>query len=441
VSNRFGLSERDFAAAMAGWHQDAQEVYGRENPELLDFLHEEEWEGLDAYHEMIQNADEVDGLARGRMFSNAQNFLLYNPLSSRWTLDKITANPQVMPILYISGMVGFALCLPIRIAIFVVTLMQIIAIFFENLCSGRHTSMKNQLKLYSFISLGALCEIGSALSGTLCPLVGYKLDEKIQSKPSIHAWYSNHYLSFWLFEIYGRQVNPGEVGLGAETISIGNEHRLQILKAELSEYDSFFAKAKRGLSDVVSEEEMDSLSPEVLNKISDLGFFFILSDGKSLNVFKKKALEKCKVGLESAKKSQELDMDLKKFETYWNAVIEAKKAARRLARIPLLGRFFKNNRTRNKSENHKLSRDQLICAVKSEMLLDMPDEYYTEKATRKKLESELAVLEKSFIIVSGEKVSVRAAVKEMVTAIRDFSMNTRTTNREVEVTVTKAAYQ
>jgi hypothetical protein len=421
---------------------DIEETFAEDNPEIRHFLGQGSV-GLDADHTMAQNAANADAVAQDIFCGNCKNFLLWNPLSSQWTLDNIKANPASLPFLYIAGMVGYAISLPIRIMIFVVTLFKIISTFFECLFTGNFSSMGSKLKLRSLIFLGASGELVSGALGVVCPVAAYKVDERVQTNPKIHSWYSSNFLSFWLYEINGRQVTGGEVGLGGETLSVGNEHRMQLLKVELEEYDDYFLNAKEELKGYLTEDEIDGMTGSALYQITDLGFLLAIAEGKSLNLFKEKALDKCATQPEKDKKGRELEAELRKIESYWKASVDCKEAASRLARIPLVGRFFKdkNQKDQAQGEPSKIGKKKLVESIKKELLLSEDDDIFEGGAAKKaKLKEDLEKLEKFSVSIEGKRITIREAVKELAEAIRKFSTDVRTTNREVETTVMKAAY-
>jgi hypothetical protein len=251
-------------------------------------------------------------------------------------------------------------------------------------------------------------------------------------------WYSSSLLSLWSYEADGRQVTDDGVGIGGETISVGNEHRMQNLKIELSEYDDYFVQAKKDVAGYIKEDEL--VMPTGIHQFCQHGFLHAIAESKPLDVFIEKALEKVADG-EKEKKKEALHDELKQFEIIWNAIIpDNKETASRLAGLPLIGHFFQNE---NEEEGAaaKIGKQELLEAIKKELILNEEDNYLEKgKETRKLLKKELRKYKKIPVQLEGKKVTARVAIQKMAKAIRSFSTNLCTTNREVEITVVKAAY-
>ena len=353
-----------------------------------------------------------------------RNYLVFNPFSNYWNIEKLQGMPYLAPIMYIAGMVSYALSLTLRVVIFVLTLFNVVFTFFKSLFSGHWDSMGRDLKVSVIIFVGAAGEMAAAIVGTLCPPAGYKLDEVIQSNPIIYGWYHEHFLSHWYF-----RTAPG---------GVGNEHRMAALKVELKDYNKYFVKAKAELKDLISADEIEGMAPQALYQITDLGFLLALADGQPLEVFKTKALEKCN-GAEQGKVAEELDGYIKKFLTIQRQIVDTQRETNTnfLRNLPFIGRFFNDGNV-----DAKLSQQQLIQAIKKTLVLMEDDQYLAKKAeTRKQLEAELKPLEAQQVTIEGKQVTLRMAIKAMAEAMRSFSRTARTTNREVETTVMKAAYQ
>lgn len=267
----------------------------------------------------VNRAPQVAQRTHVSVFENAlgtnKNFLVYNMLSSQWTWERIKANPAALPMLYIFGMVGYALSLPLRIVIFVVAFFQIIATFFETLLSGQCRSLGDRLKFRCLVFLGATGELVFGAIGVVCPVAAYKGDEWVQSNRLIHAWYSNSYLSFWSFQIEGREVMAHDIGLGG---GLGNEDRLALKKERVKADLKYYKRGYDQLSDLMHKKEMDSRDSNVLLKISSVGLLNAMQAGSSLTTFKDQALDKVTDPEEKALKLAELSKNEQQFLKYWD---------------------------------------------------------------------------------------------------------------------------
>ena len=86
-------------------------------------------------------------------------------------------------------MIGYAIALPIRIAIFAIALFKLIEVFFRTLFKGEFSQLGGRMKSRSLIFLGATGELVTGAIGCVCPPLAYLGDEVIQSNYQIHSWY------------------------------------------------------------------------------------------------------------------------------------------------------------------------------------------------------------------------------------------------------------
>jgi hypothetical protein len=370
-------------------------------------------------------------------FNTNRNFLIFNPLSQNWTWAQIRSKPLLSPLIYISGMIGYALSLPIRIAIFVVLTFRLIGTFFTTLLNGEHQVLAGRMKVRALVFLGAAGELVFGAIGMVCPVAAYKGDEWVQSNSRIHAWYRNAFLSFWSYEIVGRRVTREDIGIGGEIITVGNEHRMELLKEEMQDFDPYFLKARKLMNGHIKEDEINGMMGDVLEfVIPTLGMLNAVADGHSLEIFLNKALEKCNPA-EKEDKERELKGQLKTFETYWNAVVNNREAASRLSRIPIIGHLF----PQGEPSEARLEKERLLCFIKYELFLKCDETILDKEAeTKQDLENKLNELKNLNVVVNGTQCTLREAVAGAAKGIRDFAKNVTTVHRELLTTVTRAAY-
>ncbi|MCC5831897.1 MAG: hypothetical protein JJU12_02510 [Chlamydiales bacterium] len=119
-----------------------------------------------------------------------ERYLLFNHLSMFWTWEAVRQDPRRIGDLafyYAFGIVGYALALPFRVAVFVKELFHLPYSFFCNLCVDRGENFFQTMKVRLLCFLGASGELVSGIVGLVCPPVAYWIDEKIQDNAIIHA--------------------------------------------------------------------------------------------------------------------------------------------------------------------------------------------------------------------------------------------------------------
>lgn len=122
--------------------------------------------------------------------------LLYSPLSyvyhpsflkHSWPTTVI-----VTPILYPLGMIGYVIAFPIRVLIVVYAVLAVVIAAL--ILIGREGYFE-KMRLHVIFAAGALGELISGAIGCACPIVAYKLDEWIQSYPTMHKLFYDKWLS------------------------------------------------------------------------------------------------------------------------------------------------------------------------------------------------------------------------------------------------------
>jgi hypothetical protein len=125
-----------------------------------------------------------------RAWPTRQRYLVFNPLSQFWTWRAVAENPRRianLAVCYAFGIVGYALALPVRVAVFVKEFFHLPISIFTNLCFDGGTDFFKNLQVRLLCLFGASGELLSGVVGLVCPPIAYLIDEKIQDNLVIHA--------------------------------------------------------------------------------------------------------------------------------------------------------------------------------------------------------------------------------------------------------------
>lgn len=242
-----------------------------------------------------------------------KNFLLTNYLSLLWR-SEFNCPVEVLPVAYVIGMVAFSISVVIRIGILAYTVIKLVYEFFDTLYKGERDELGDRMKFRGMVCLGASGELVSSMIGVICPPIAYKMDEWIQSNPTIHAWYAEHYLSLWLYEFAGNEVEPGGIGLGSST-PFGNDNRMVLKRERAGKNLKFFKTSRKELSRFMNSGEVATRSDNVLLKITELGFLYALQNGRDLETFKNEAIDMTAADERDAKEKS-LDEHMRCFVKY-----------------------------------------------------------------------------------------------------------------------------
>jgi hypothetical protein len=348
--------------------------------------------------------------------ANRNHLIYWNPLSTLWTWEQIKAHPARYLFVYPLGMIGYALALPVRIGIFVYTFFQTIVVFLVALCSGNFRLVGDS----SLVFLGATGELVSGVIGMVCPPIAYKIDEWIQSNPTIHRWYKSRHLSLWSFEAQGRQVVGGDVGLGA----IGNEERIENLKNTLEDYIPCVKEAKEQLKELFLESEIDAMSATVLKYLATFGILNAVLEEKSMQIFIDKAKQSIREG---DLKEQKLQEDLAEFDRYLKILVEES--------------IQEDELPQASQAPNQMAAKAWANYIRYVLILEAEDSTFLEGAqTKEHLSSILSPLAERKLILANEETSILEILRRAGQAILRFSNDVTSTNREIEIVLTQGAY-
>ncbi len=429
------------AAVEGGFDQEVLIDFLRVNHDLFPRDQVEAVLSIFGAEPLQEEAMRVEAAAQPNFFVPDRRFLFYNMLSTQWTWSRCESNPAMYPALYIFGMVAYALALPIRVVILVITVLRL-AVGSLILCCAEG-SYAAGMKERGWVFLGALGEVGSGIIGIFCPPAAYALDERIQNHPTIHQWYRSHNLSLWNDEL--------------ESNLNGNAERVALKKTAIrADGDQFFFKrAKETLADryLSPGDEVDALSPVALNLITHFGF---------LDLF----CQFWESGEARVSELEELEgLQLKK---YFTAILDKKSEEQRPQQIHLLlgylNEFGRLWWALKKSENADVtplvtplvsprnsprSREPvkfngksatMVRAMQASLVLLAGGDYH-DAGTEEKLKAILLSLETKKVVVDGQEITHRAAVERMASIIKNFSETVKTTDREMEGVIMKSAYE
>ncbi len=368
-------------------------------------------------------------------------FLIYNVLSTQWTITKFHNNPIAYPFLYFFGMVAYSIALPIRVAIFALALLRWAIGPFVTLCSGNSENLYEDMKARSIVVLGAFAEVVSGSIGVVCPPLAYAFDEWIQTHTTIHSWYNSHRLSMWSDEV-------GSV--------IENEERVAQKKEAVKEDVKYFKRAREDLANsYLSEEaEVSSMTPAALELIMHFGFLDLfcsyckteIPPGESLNLeglagtplaqYCTHALEACAGDTVRANTREGLLDSIEQFRKYWLACHPHTPAKE------IWGYLTTAAQVASHSPRGKGNEDQFCQAIKAVLLMNLgASVIYNADDTREQLQDALKSVEDMVVAVGAETFTGKEVVYAMADAIKKFSGTIKSTDREMEGVILRNAYE
>lgn len=173
------------------WYQYCSltiEIQGIPDTEEFDVDEEEEFPQPPR---MEQTARQVNQAREQiRTWPTRQRYLVFNPLSQFWTWRAVTEDPRRisnLAVCYAFGIVGYALALPFRVAVFAKEFFHLPISIFTNLFYDGGTDFLKNLQVRLLCLFGASGELISGVVGLVYPPLAYMIDEKIQDNLVIHA--------------------------------------------------------------------------------------------------------------------------------------------------------------------------------------------------------------------------------------------------------------
>ncbi|MEZ5315582.1 MAG: hypothetical protein R3E91_05190 [Chlamydiales bacterium] len=135
----------------------------------------------------------------------------FNPLSEYWCRKTLTSKAIFhFPLVYLMGMVGYALALVFRIAVFAKEFFRLFICLFRDLFIKWElgTAFKN-LQISLIRVFGATVELISGVIGLVLPVIAYLIDDGIQRLETVHA--SSTFRGLYLEEIVieNDEINHG----------------------------------------------------------------------------------------------------------------------------------------------------------------------------------------------------------------------------------------
>jgi hypothetical protein len=358
---------------------------------------------------------------------SGRRFLFYNSLSRHWTWLAFCNNPVIYPLLYIAGMLTYAVSLVLRIMVFIFTLLRwvigpCVALYNQN---GFYAEMKERTE----VMLAALAELGSACVGVCCPPIAYLLDEKIQSNTIAHKWYLSWCFSLWSDEV-DSATNGGSEQDALEELAIKKDiHHFKNAKENLDKYLS-------------QADEVDSISGVSLELIMYFGFLGLLYQhvqttsaqcvtlkelhGTTLGSHCEHALAACR---ETAKNDSsqidKIEKDLlgllEKFRMCWLALTSG-------SIVP-------------PTTPVSQEQDLLIQGVKAVLVLKAGHHVvYCKKEIPEQLQKELKELEQGEVVYGGETVTRRTVVENIAATVQNFTHIFKANDRAYEATLLRLVY-
>ncbi|NGX60651.1 MAG: hypothetical protein K940chlam9_00117 [Chlamydiae bacterium] len=202
-----------------------------------------------------------------------KNFLVANPLSAFWSkraVEEKKENLVTLGMLYIPGMIGYALSLVVRVTILAWRILQVIGTFFQTLFRGEFSLLGSEIKYRLLILAGSASSVGAGALGTVCPPLGYYLDDKIHENGCFHQH------AYFNLQADG----SGDV---LEALLTGVTDRVSKKGNYLNPYGKYFRKAVHTLKQNIKGEEVSAAIPATLEQVSLLGILYAVKDSLKAN--------------------------------------------------------------------------------------------------------------------------------------------------------------
>lgn len=199
-----------------------------------------------------------DGL--GAVARADPRWLCPNPLSLYWKREGrewLGIQSWVLaPTIYMTGMIGYALSLPLRVCeVGVKAILLVGHIFFFMITFGRCVKWRD-VWIRAKILVGSITDVVSAVIGCACPIIAYRIDEFVQSDRDIHAKSWTRWVTGFFDEIEDENGDmPDLYEHGRRAIVENRAKNIQDSKARLQELRACIATARKELQAVYSGHE------------------------------------------------------------------------------------------------------------------------------------------------------------------------------------------